>query len=181
MSGIATVYNGIRFRSRLEATWAAFFDRLGWSWEYEPVDLNGYIPDFVLPWNKPLLIEVKPEFYYDDLIRHGEKIYASGWNHESVVVGVSPFVYMDSLCLGALFGGDEDVDPDGPGEYQDGAAFSECIHCKKITVCSYSQSYHCRICGVNEGCGPAHVDKKVMREFAIAKNLTQWIGQRCNA
>jgi hypothetical protein len=33
---IETRYAGCRFRSRLEARWAVFFDRLGIAWEYEP-------------------------------------------------------------------------------------------------------------------------------------------------
>jgi len=33
----------IRFRSRIEAQWAEMFTKLGWEWEYEPIDLNGYI------------------------------------------------------------------------------------------------------------------------------------------
>ncbi len=44
--GIPTKYNGVQFRSRLEATYAAFFDLVGWRWDYEPVDLDGWIPDF---------------------------------------------------------------------------------------------------------------------------------------
>lgn len=48
---IETVYNGYRFRSRLEARWAVFLDAIGADWEYEPegFDLgNGifYLPDF---------------------------------------------------------------------------------------------------------------------------------------
>lgn len=48
---IETYYNGYRFRSRLEARWAVFFDALGVRYEYEPegFDLgNGdyYLPDF---------------------------------------------------------------------------------------------------------------------------------------
>lgn len=43
-----TRYNGVEFRSRLEARWAAFFDILGWEWRYEPVDLEGWTPDFWL-------------------------------------------------------------------------------------------------------------------------------------
>lgn len=43
-----TLYKGIEFRSRLEARWAAFFDLLGWKWEYEPCDFDGWYPDFVL-------------------------------------------------------------------------------------------------------------------------------------
>lgn len=48
---IETIYNGYRFRSRLEARWAIFFDALGIEYEYEPegfVLTSGkcYLPDF---------------------------------------------------------------------------------------------------------------------------------------
>jgi hypothetical protein len=56
-----TRYRGIMFRSRLEATWAAFFDQLQWPWEYEPFELNGWLPDFVIKGEtKDVLVEVKP-------------------------------------------------------------------------------------------------------------------------
>ena len=50
---IETFYHGCRFRSRLEARWAVFFDALGVPWEYEPegFDLGDgtyYLPDFRL-------------------------------------------------------------------------------------------------------------------------------------
>ena len=50
---VETVYKGYRFRSRLEARWAIFFDSLGIKWEYEPEGIvlsNGksYLPDFYL-------------------------------------------------------------------------------------------------------------------------------------
>ncbi len=50
---IETIYNGYRFRSRLEARWAVFFDTAGIQYEYETegFDLgkNGwYLPDFYL-------------------------------------------------------------------------------------------------------------------------------------
>ena len=53
MRAIETEYKGYRFRSRLEARWAVFFDACGVRWEYEPegFDLgNGqmYLPDFLL-------------------------------------------------------------------------------------------------------------------------------------
>lgn len=41
-----TVYSDVQFRSRLEARWAAFFDLVDWTWEYEPIDLPGWTPDF---------------------------------------------------------------------------------------------------------------------------------------
>ncbi len=55
-----TIYHGRLFRSRLEARWAAFFDLAGWRHEYEPFDLPGWIPDFVLFGNEEILVEVKP-------------------------------------------------------------------------------------------------------------------------
>jgi hypothetical protein len=36
IKAIETSYAGCRFRSRLEARWAVFFDHLGIRWEYEP-------------------------------------------------------------------------------------------------------------------------------------------------
>lgn len=58
MKAIPTIYNGLQFRSRLEATWAAFFDLMGWKWEYEPCDFPGWIPDFLL--GERTYVEVKP-------------------------------------------------------------------------------------------------------------------------
>lgn len=59
---IKTKYAGVTFRSRLEATWAAFFDLMGWKWEYEPIDLDGWSPDFLLrgDYSEEILVEVKP-------------------------------------------------------------------------------------------------------------------------
>jgi len=59
--GIETNYKGIIFRSRLEAKWAMFFDEVGWDWTYEPIDLQGWIPDFIIYGEgRDVLIEVKP-------------------------------------------------------------------------------------------------------------------------
>ena len=53
ITAIQTEYKGYRFRSRLEARWAIFFDACGVKWEYEPEGFtlpNGqfYLPDFLL-------------------------------------------------------------------------------------------------------------------------------------
>ncbi len=64
MKAIETEYNGYKFRSRLEARWAVFFDALGIEYEYENegYDLGGvrYLPDFWLP-RLDLWVEVKGE------------------------------------------------------------------------------------------------------------------------
>ncbi len=58
IKAIETEYKGYRFRSRLEARWAVFFDVRGMAWEYEKqgYELKGidgvthfYLPDFYLP------------------------------------------------------------------------------------------------------------------------------------
>lgn len=54
IKAIETRYAGCRFRSRLEARWARFFDFIGVRWEYEKegFDLGesgAYLPDFWLP------------------------------------------------------------------------------------------------------------------------------------
>lgn len=53
LKAIETEYKGYRFRSRLEARWAVFFDVCKVQWEYEPEGYvldNGqyYLPDFLL-------------------------------------------------------------------------------------------------------------------------------------
>ena len=54
IKAIETEYNGYKFRSRLEARWAVFFDALGVFYEYEPEgfqidDSTYYLPDFYIP------------------------------------------------------------------------------------------------------------------------------------
>lgn len=61
---IETHYNGYRFRSRLEARWAVFFDHAHIKYEYEPEgfeldDGTKYLPDFYLP-EGGYYVEVKP-------------------------------------------------------------------------------------------------------------------------
>jgi len=71
---IDTEYKGYRFRSRLEARWAVFFDTLQVQFDYEPegFQVNGsdaYLPDFYLP-DLRTYVEIKPtnafEFSVDD-------------------------------------------------------------------------------------------------------------------
>lgn len=62
LKAIETTYNGLRFRSRLEARWAVFFDESGLRYEYEKegFDLDGlwFLPDFWLP-DKDCWAEIK--------------------------------------------------------------------------------------------------------------------------
>lgn len=74
-----TRYRHTLFRSRLEARWAAMFDLIGWEWEYEPLDLNGWTPDFRVVFGcdhsdcipeHALLVEVKPYYSIADFADH---------------------------------------------------------------------------------------------------------------
>ena len=62
-AAIPTTYSGHKFRSRLEARWAVFFDAAGIRWIYEPegipLPFGWYLPDFILP-EHGWLIEIKP-------------------------------------------------------------------------------------------------------------------------
>jgi hypothetical protein len=66
MKPIETRYAGCRFRSRLEARWAVYFDNLGIAWHHEPQAFvlstgEGYLPDFHLPrYGGGMYVEVKP-------------------------------------------------------------------------------------------------------------------------
>jgi hypothetical protein len=59
--GIPTLYRNRWYRSRLEARWSAMFDLLEWQHEYEPYDLPGWCPDFLLTAGRhENLVEIKP-------------------------------------------------------------------------------------------------------------------------
>ena len=64
IKAIETIYKGYRFRSRLEARWAVFFDAALIRYEYEQqgyeCDGEYYLPDFYLP-DLDVHVEVKPD------------------------------------------------------------------------------------------------------------------------
>lgn len=76
LQSLPAVYDGITFRSRLEARRAVFFDHCGMSWEYEPegcksLDGTCYLPDFVIHdvvgrISGDLFVEVKCALSHDD-------------------------------------------------------------------------------------------------------------------
>ena len=70
-----TFYNGVLFRTRLEARWACFFDLAAWKWDYEPIDLVGWTPSFRVEFpcshtqcagSHVLLVDVKPFYHISD-------------------------------------------------------------------------------------------------------------------
>ena len=127
-NAIPTTYQGVRFRSRLEARWSAFFDLVGWRWTYEPIDLAGYIPDFIVEHARysddrydaewlvasggpntigctetvRRIVEVKPSLDLVDLISYGKKIDESGWDGHASIVGSTLHEIDGGLALGVF-------------------------------------------------------------------------------
>ena len=89
--GIPTIgVRGIQFRSRIEAQWAYIFEKLEWNWEYEPIDLEGYIPDFIIKFDndKEILIEIKGDTnIWKNYEEHKNKIINSGWKGVFRILG----------------------------------------------------------------------------------------------
>ena len=86
---VITEYGGVTFRSQLEARWAAYFDRRGIAWEYEPVQFNGWMPDFRLVLNGDgVYAEVKPvtEFPMDV----AQRILNAGCDGDVLILGEGP-------------------------------------------------------------------------------------------
>jgi hypothetical protein len=107
MKSIPTIYNDIQFRSRLEARWAAFFDLMNWTYEYEPFDLDGWFPDFLITGENnsfKTLIEVKPIDSFD--LNTAKKIAKAGeQKHDLLLLGSKLLVdtwgiYDSTLALG---------------------------------------------------------------------------------
>lgn len=185
IAAIETTYKGLRFRSRLEARWAAFFDLLGWPWHYEPLDLNGYIPDFVLPLEGGnILAEVRPAFTIPELKPHRDKILRSGWKGEALLLGVGPGLLNETgePGLGSLH------EVNRPPWSGDGDGW-------EVATLSHSQTeeglnhwgfyapfgdYTCRVCnlGGKEGRhGQLDLDTKIEELWFMAQNQTQWRGR----
>jgi hypothetical protein len=104
-----TKYKGTQFRSRLEARWACFFDLAGWHWEYEPIDLKGWSPDFFVKFYcghsecrgfHTLLVEVKPYFKIDDFNGHPCMEYAyGGHTKEEGGIGIIRLMHLPRLAI----------------------------------------------------------------------------------
>lgn len=170
------------FRSRLEATWAAFFSLVGWQWEYEPVDLKGWVPDFALIGRKEIvLVEVKPIFDFgDDARETADKIIASKPSVEVLMLGATVGGNYDNCTpsvpiLGWLL---EDISGDC------GFAWNEAVLGRwgdndgPIGFCSAIGSFHDRITGGYDGgcygCGRLGVDE--IRSFwGRAKEMTRFM------
>lgn len=163
-ASIPTLYNGVKFRSRLEARWACLFDMLSWQWVYEPFDAGGYIPDFLIRFSNPLVVEVKPIFEENDF-RWGttaKRMRDSGIQGEILVVGarVMSSVKDDYCSIGFGLSGMGKMHfcmTQGCGDF---TPFDRCLcdqsH-RDLSQCAYN-----------------HLDSK----WKMAGNVVQWKGNQ---
>jgi hypothetical protein len=176
--GIETEYKGIIFRSRLEAIWGRFFDLMGWKWEYEPYDLNGWIPDFIIIGKaRETLVEIKPYSCFNDFIESGTicKIrnsikYTDKKNKEILLLGCTLFLSKQipdatklEFIINELWVGDDDEAI--LNYYNNEWGFFACVN-----------SYEDRITSEYEG---DHLLNPVKYEIALsywnkAKNDVRW-------
>lgn len=141
IKAIETYYNGYRFRSRLEARWAVFFDSLKIRWLYEPegfsIDGQLYLPDFYLPDCKQFF-EVKGVMSGKDM----EKINALIGQGFSVTVGMDDGKFRS--C--GLFGDNEFLLDD-----QRDSILCRCNKCGCLYFSSVAGSWECQCCGYHDG------------------------------
>lgn len=136
---IPTEYEGILFRSRLEARTACFFDHLGWDWEYEPkrfILFHGeiYTPDFLITTKvDKIWVEVKPSSNIEEKWWDKFKLFSKefdGWLF---------------LAFGKNIGYDLWL-KDGQYEF-DEQKLRDCKKCLNTTIYASCGLWVCRNCG----------------------------------
>ena len=179
---IQILQNHRSYRSRLEARWAAFFDRLGWKYEYEPFDLPGWSPDFMLFGKHPILVEVKPVVSFPDsaavkileALSQAPDIECS----ELLIVGASLLTseYADNPQIGWTV--EANLDESGEVVYGGPAVLGLwCDGKGKYGYCSADQSFRDRISGgYDGGCWGAYGEPDIQllqRYWSEAANEVQ--------
>ena len=139
---IDTYYKGYRFRSRLEARWAVFFDYMGIDWVYEEQgytfpDGTCYLPDFYLP-ESHTFFEVKGSLS-EESAHKIELLLKAGCR---VAVGYSVGTFQAT------------VDDFGCGfslENFDNSAIAQCRKCGKYWFLGFTGDFTCPCCGEYDG------------------------------
>lgn len=192
MAAIQTVFNGIEYRSRLEARWASFMTNIGWDHIYEPFDGDGYIPDFVVTGPSPLLIEVKPAITQTDLeaaVPKAESGLRAHWRRDVLVVGASPILTGPRIgnssgitagWLGEFLTVPECVDLPSDGWVWDAADWFNCGRCGSTSVYHTLMTFNGRPCGCYEGDHYLHtwgIERKIAVAWSDACNDVKWRGR----
>lgn len=98
------IYDGLVFRTALDAQWAAFFDLEGWQWQYNPAPVGNWAPEFRVSFpcahsecagRHTLLVAVVDVDNLEGLNRHPALRYSYGTGPEGISIPAD---------AGALFG-----------------------------------------------------------------------------
>jgi Zn finger protein HypA/HybF involved in hydrogenase expression len=146
---IETYYNGYRFRSRLEARWAVFFDAMGIKYQYEPegYDLGDgvyYLPDFYLPEMKQFF-EVKADINAISTNDMEKIIRLANQTGKNVIVGDGFFNFAGNEPDEGHRTEKEKYDFWGCDTY-----LVRCRECKTLYF-ENEMSYRCTACGYYDG------------------------------
>jgi hypothetical protein len=175
IGAIETVYDGYRFRSRLEARWAVFFKTAGIRYIYEPECFrlrSGklYLPDFYLPDvnmrttedKGGIYVEVKPSVSdYDEFDYLFELSRITG--KSVLLIEGMPISFFDDYCVGTADGfyeyswepcdcSDESECLCFSGEidwrkcWDCGLIFMRCYKCRRVRVQYGSRNEPCEYC-----------------------------------
>lgn len=145
---IETLYKGYKFRSRLEARWAVFFDECGIEWEYELEGYelsNGlfYLPDFYLP-KMNTFFEVKGAKKYEDISYEDRlKIECFIKDGNRIAIGYSDMTFQ--ACSG------EGINNNGQSEWRlekekEESCIARCPNCNEYTFYGLTGSWFCGCC-----------------------------------
>lgn len=151
-AAIPTTYKGIKYRSRLEAKVAAFLDLCEIHYDYEPVDLKRYIPDFIIDLAEPTLLEVKPAVTPQEFKHACRRISKSGWRGPALVVGARLLIDADDRTDLTLYG----------------STHAELGGWAKVGRLKWPKPF-----------GP-YPFKDVRANWAVAQNTTQWVPRTQN-
>lgn len=184
---VQTTYDGITYRSRLEARWAAFFWRIGWATTYEPFDGDGYLPDFLIHGARPLLIEVKPAVTpseYESPLPKVTRGVAAHWKHDILVVGVDPLpplltapLWMNRQAMGLL---GQNVAGDGAPDWDfKPGLWITCERCNSPAIFHPEHDFTAAPCGHHDGDG--HLGRAdfslIKKAWDAATNDVRWTGR----
>lgn len=138
-----TTYNGICFRSRLEARWAIFFDAVGVEYQYEPeydevqagLGYAYYKPDFLMP-SLNCYIEIKPKEPKDIEVNK-----AAGWAdiHQDIYIFYElrlPSKESESAWLMSWSNKHKQV------ILSKSYWWTECLVCQRIAITEYGEYPH---------------------------------------
>jgi hypothetical protein len=192
MRPIETRYQGYRFRSRLEARWAVFFETLGLPWQYEAegfdlgtvgppgdqVRYGLYLPDFEL--DGSIFAEVKPYFEIPLSPADEERFVRSGML-DALVVLPRLTRCTGNICLlieGTPWPGAYRIHaffPDDPFSQDDGPHFAwqfgDCRRCEGLGLYAEDIAEQSLICTCSPGRwkGVLPQGERVMQAYRAAR------------